>query len=178
MAAAVESAAEDAAPGRSSVGRSYTRGRTSPYLIRKWPGSRVTLPMGPYTLTQLVILVGTGYLLINFSDYWAFFGGFNIVIGVGLPVGLTYAARHTRVEGRDPLRAGLALVTYLLQPRSGLLRGRGWRAAAPVRVPGRAFVVVDLPAAVHPAAARTTSPARAAARTATLADLIAASAGR
>ena len=41
----------------ATVGRSYTAGRRQPYLIRKWPGSRWTLPLGPYTLTQLAILV-------------------------------------------------------------------------------------------------------------------------
>ena len=71
------------------------RGRTAPYLIRKWPGSRVALPMGPYTLTQLVILVGSVALLIRFADWWAFFGGFNVVIGVGAPIALTSTGRSS-----------------------------------------------------------------------------------
>jgi hypothetical protein len=48
---------EDGAP--VSVGRTYTKGRRQPYLIRKWPGSNWALPLGPYTITQLVVFVGS-----------------------------------------------------------------------------------------------------------------------
>lgn len=130
----------------TTLGRSYTAGRRQPYLIRKWPGSRWTLPLGPYTLTQLAILVGSIIVLVKTRIVWAHFGPLNLVIGVGLPVVLTYVARRTRLEGRDPVRALLAGATYLLQPRAGYLRGRAWRAPAPVRTPGRGFVIAD---AVH-----------------------------
>lgn len=106
-----------------SIGRTYTKGRRQPYLIRKWPGSNWALPLGPYTITQLVVFVGTVYLLIAYREVWAHFGPMNLVIGVGVPLLLTYATRHTRIEGRDPLRAGVALVSLLLQPRAGYLGG-------------------------------------------------------
>lgn len=132
-----------------SVGRSYTAGRRQPYLIRKWPGSRWTLPLGPYTLTQLALLVGSIYLLVKTRMLWAHFGPANLLIGVGLPAALTYAARRTRLEGRDPVRTLLAAATYLLQPGGGYLRGRSYRIPAPVTLPGRGCVVADLPA-LHP----------------------------
>src|SRR5690606_17218354 len=105
----------------TTVGRSYTKGRRQPYLIRKWPGSNWALPLGPYTITQLMLFVGSVYLLLSYRGLWAHFGGFNLIIGVGVPIALTYATRHTRIEGRDPLRAGVALVSLLMQPGSGYL---------------------------------------------------------
>jgi hypothetical protein len=129
----------------TAVGRSYTAGRRQPYLIRKWPGSRWTLPLGPYTLTQLAILVGTIVTLVKTKAVWAHFGPLNLVIAVGLPAVLTYAARRTRIEGRDPVRTLLAGITYLLQPRAGYLRGQACRLPAPITTTGRGFAVTELP---------------------------------
>src|SRR5690606_16936795 len=100
----------DADGDHGNYGRTYTKGRRQPYLIRKWPGSQWALPLGPYTITQLGVFVGSVYLLLSYRDVWAHFGPFNIVIGVGIPIALTIATKHTRIEGRDPLRAGIALV--------------------------------------------------------------------
>jgi hypothetical protein len=150
------------------VGRSYTKGRKQPYLIRKWPGSRWALPLGPYTLTQLVLCVASIYLMVTYSNWWAHFGGFNIIIGAGVPIVLVFAARHTRIEGRDPLRAAMAALTYLAQPRGGYLAGQGYRPPAAYTQPGRRFAVIDLPtrpdvpshaAQTTPAAALRLSPA-------------------
>ncbi|WP_430787125.1 hypothetical protein [Actinoplanes sp. G11-F43] len=159
-----------------SVGRSYTAGRRQPYLIRKWPGSRWTLPLGPYTLTQLALLVGSIYLLVKTRMLWAHFGPGNLLIGVGLPAALTYAARRTRIEGRDPVRTLLAAATYLLQPRAGYLRGQSYRTPAPVTMSGRGCVVAELPAAqLEPARvlAAAVTPAAPRPRTVGLAELLA-----
>lgn len=151
------------AAGQQSIsrGRTYTAGRRQPYLIRKWPGSAWTIPLGPYTLTQLVVLVGSIVTLVQTRTMWAHFGPINLVIAVGVPIVLTYAARHTRIEGRDPLRAAVAGVGYLLQPRAGYLRGQGWRAPSPVRTGGGAFAVVDLDTLLDgPVSAAAPAPAR------------------
>jgi hypothetical protein len=132
--------------GTGFVGRTYTKGRRQPYLIRKWPGSNWALPLGPYTITQLVVFVGSVYLLLSYREVWAHFGPFNLVIGVGLPLLLTYLTRHSRIEGRDPLRAGVALAGLLLQPRTGYLGGEPFRASGPVRQRGGRFPVAQLPA--------------------------------
>jgi hypothetical protein len=138
-----------------SVGRSYTRGRRVPYLIRKWPGSNWALPLGPYTVTQLVILVGSVYVLITTAGLWAHLGPGNLLVGVGIPIALTYAARYTRVEGRDPLRAAAAGFRYLLQPRKGYLGGQAWQPVEPVRRRSGMFAVAHLKApASRPADAR------------------------
>lgn len=128
-----------------TVGRTYTKGRRQPYLIRKWPGSNWALPLGPYTITQLLVFVGSVYLLISYKELWAHFGPFNLVIGVGLPLLLTYLTRHSRIEGRDPLRAGVALAGLLLQPRAGYLGGDPFRAPGPTTQRGGWFPVAELP---------------------------------
>jgi hypothetical protein len=134
----------------ATVGRTYTKGRRQPYLIRKWPGSNWALPMGPYTITQLVVFVGSAYLLVTYRDVWAHFGPLNLVIGVGVPVALTYATRHTRIEGRDPLRAGIALAGLLLAPRHGYLGGGPVRPGAGASGRGGHFPVSVQPAALAP----------------------------
>lgn len=129
----------------TSVGRTYTKGRRQPYLIRKWPGSNWALPLGPYTITQLLVFVGSVYFLLSYRDLWAHFGPLNLVIGVGIPIALTYLTRHTRIEGRDPIRAGIALSSYLLQPKDGYLGGDAYRSPRPVRSNGGPFPVARLP---------------------------------
>lgn len=128
-----------------TFGRSYTKGRRQPYLIRKWPGSNWALPLGPYTITQLLVFVGSVYLLLSYRDLWAHFGPFNLIIAVGLPIGLTYATRHTRIEGRDPLRAGVALASLLMQPGSGYVGGDAYRPPRTVHCRGGRFPVAQFP---------------------------------
>jgi hypothetical protein len=134
---------EAGTPG--TVGRSYTKGRRQPYLIRKWPGSNWALPLGPYTITQLLVFVGSVYFLLAYRELWAHFGPFNLIIAVGMPLLLTYATRHTRIEGRDPLRAGIALAALMLQPRTGYLGDNPHRTPRPVRARGGRFPVAQLP---------------------------------
>lgn len=129
----------------TSVGRTYTKGRRQPYLIRKWPGSNWALPLGPYTITQLLVFVGSVYLLLSYRDLWAHFGGLNLVIGVGIPIALTYVTRYTRIEGRDPVRAGVALASLMMQPGSGYLGGDAYRPPKPVLCQGGRFPVARLP---------------------------------
>lgn len=160
-----------------SVGRTYTKGRRQPYLIRKWPGSNWALPLGPYTITQLVVFVGSVYLLISYRDVWARFGPMNLVIGVGLPLLLTYATRHTRIEGRDPLRAGVALAGVMLQPRAGYLGGEPHRAADQIRQRGGRFPVAQLPAELLPAPPAP-PPVRASPSRPWVSDLVSSAAGR
>jgi hypothetical protein len=142
----------------ATVGRTYTKGRRQPFLIRKWPGSNWALPLGPYTITQLLVFVGSVYLLLSYRELWAHFGGFNLIIGVGVPIALTYATRHTRIEGRDPLRAGVALTTYLLQPRNGYLGGEPYRSPRPVSCRGGQFPVARLPGGRLPRAGASGGP--------------------
>jgi hypothetical protein len=145
--------------GDGELGRTYTRGRRQPYLIRKWPGSNWVLPLGPYTITQLLVFVGSIYLLLTYRDWWAHFGPGNLLIGAGLPAALTYATRHTRIEGRDPLRAAVAVAGLLTRPRDGYLNGGPVRHPRPLRLGCGHFPVAAVPAALAPAPPRGDRPA-------------------
>jgi hypothetical protein len=155
----MEAGSAAAAGGGATVGRTYTKGRRQPYLIRKWPGSNWALPLGPYTITQLLVFVGSVYLLLSYREVWAQFGPFNLVIGVGLPLALTYVTRYTRIEGRDPLRAGIALASLILQPRAGYLGDDPLRTPRPVRTRGGRFPVAQLPASLQTLPPATPIPA-------------------
>ena len=139
-------------PGDREVGRTYTRGRRQPYLIRKWPGSNWVLPLGPYTITQLLVFVGSLYLLLTYRAVWAHFGPGNLLVGAGVPVALTYATRHTRIEGRDPVRTAVAVASQLTRPSGGYLNGAPVRHPRPLRLRGGHFPVAGLPAALAPQA--------------------------
>lgn len=161
-----------------AVGRSYTKGRRQPYLIRKWPGSNWALPLGPYTITQLLVFVGSVYFLISYREVWAHFGPFNLIIGVGLPLLLTYATRHTRIEGRDPLRAGIALVALMMQSRTGYLGDAPLRTARPVSSRGGRFPVAELPPELLPEQLPPPPPPRPTVEQPWLADLLQQAANR
>lgn len=141
------------------VGRTYTSGRRQPYLIRKWPGSQWVLPLGPYTITQLLVFVGSIYLLLTYRHLWAHFGPANLLIGAGVPAVLTYVTRHTRIEGRDPARAVVALAGLMTRPRVGYLGGEPVRWPRPVRLRCGHVPVAGLsPALERPGAAPNGAP--------------------
>lgn len=124
------------------VGRSYTRARRYPLVIGKLPnGGRI--PGGPYTLTQLGVMVGAFLLLVGTRGLWAHFGLVNLVLLVGVPYGLAWGVRHARVEGRDPARAALGLLVLYSQPRTGRLAGNPIRRVRPVALRTR-FTVTEL----------------------------------
>ncbi len=139
------------------TGRCYTHARRFPLVIGKLQG--FSLPGGPYTITQVGVFVVAVVILIQARGLWAHFGGVvNLVIGAGLPYGLAWAVRHARIEGRDPLRAALGVLTYYSAPRSGRLHGRAYRTPRPAHMTGRLFVSSSLPVAVQPASAVQNSP--------------------
>jgi len=130
------------------TGRCYTHARRFPLVIGKLQG--FSLPGGPYTITQVGMFIGALLVLILTRGLWARFPGvINLVIMVGLPYGLAWAARHARVEGRDPFRAALGLLTYFPAARSGRLHGHAYRSPRPAHMTGRLFVSHFLPLAVQ-----------------------------
>ena len=60
---------------------------------------------------------------------------FDVMAVLCAPVLVAVVAQTTRVEGRDPFRAGLAALRYLGRPRGGLVGGR--RSPRHLRRPGR-----------------------------------------
>lgn len=103
------------------IGRSYTRARRYPWVLGKigdW-----TLPLGPYTVPQLVIAAAGTYALIKTFSVWSPLGPLP-VIALGVAV---WAARAGRIGGRSPLWIAYGWLRYLAQPSAGRIAGRSAR---------------------------------------------------
>lgn len=133
MSAMGDSTAERPEP---IVCRFYTHGRRHPIVIGNIQGLRIP----PVTPAQLGLGVGTLVVLALTRALWAHFGGpVNGIVLVGVPVGLAWAARAVRMEGRAPWRAGLGWLQLLAAPREGVSLGRRDRPMRPLRYRGRVW---------------------------------------
>ncbi|WP_052745990.1 TcpE family conjugal transfer membrane protein, partial [Allosalinactinospora lopnorensis] len=103
------------------VGRSYTKARRHPWVIGKIQGW--TLPMGPFTATQLGVLAVGLYLLAKTWPLWSHLGPFAVIV-IAAPIAATWAVRHATIEGRTPLRALTGYLALLTAPRTGWMHGR------------------------------------------------------
>jgi hypothetical protein len=81
-----------------------------PWVVGKIQG--VTLPFGPYTATQLGVLLGGAWLLVQTFRFWSHLGPAGLVF-LALPPAAAWAARHARIEGRSPVRAIGGYLTLL-----------------------------------------------------------------
>jgi hypothetical protein len=101
--------------------RVYTQGRRHPIVIGNIQGLRIP----PVTPAQLFVGVAALVLLIATQSLWAHFGwAVNGMMLIALPLGLAFAARALRIEGRAPWRAGLGWANLVLAPRNGRRLGR------------------------------------------------------
>jgi hypothetical protein len=104
--------------------RVYTHARRHPIVIGNIQGLRIP----PVTPAQLLVGIGSLVLLLVTQPLWAHFGGAgNGLVMITVPLGLAYAARALRVEGRAPWRAALGWMTLMLAPRHGRRLGRAER---------------------------------------------------
>jgi hypothetical protein len=117
--------------------RVYTHGRRHPIVIGNIQGLRIP----PITPAQLALAVGSGVALAMTRALWAHFGpvadGF---VFLAVPLGLAWAARAVRMEGRAPWRAGLGWLQLLAAPREGVCLGRRDRPMHSVHYRGIAWV--------------------------------------
>ncbi|MFJ5035539.1 hypothetical protein ACIQB5_47805 [Streptomyces sp. NPDC088560] len=106
------------------VGRCYTKARRHPLVIGRWPGGGV-LWGGPYTVPQLIVMVGSFVALILFRPIWAHFGVvLNVMIAFAVPYALGWTVRRLSVDGRNPLAATASVLGLLAAPSAGRLGGR------------------------------------------------------
>lgn len=106
--------------------RVYTHARRHPMVIGNIQGLRIP----PVTPAQLLIGVGSLVLLTVSYRVWAHFGtAVNSLIMLGIPLGLAFAARALRVEGRAPWRAGIGWLMLVAAPRRGLRLGKPERVS-------------------------------------------------
>ncbi|GAA1095273.1 TcpE family conjugal transfer membrane protein [Nocardiopsis metallicus] len=124
---------EGAPDQHTLVGRSYTRARRHPWVIGRIQGW--TLPLGPFSATQLGVLVLSLWLLIQTAPLWTQMGPFAL-IPVTVPFVATWAVRHAQIEGRAPLRALGGYLALYTAPRRGTLNGRPVPTPDPVRLNG------------------------------------------
>lgn len=110
------------------IGRCYTKARRHPLVVGTLPGGG-RLWGGPYTIPQLVVAAASFALLLLFRPVWAHFGGvLNVLIAVGVPLGLAFAVRRVSVDGRNPLAVAGSVLSVLGSPAEGRLGGRPVKA--------------------------------------------------
>ncbi|GHE13802.1 hypothetical protein [Streptomyces alanosinicus] len=133
------SAPESATPAEgvdTLVGRCYTKARRHPLVIGRWPGGGV-LWGGPYSVPQLIVMVGSFVALILFRSLWAHFGVvLNVMFAFAVPYALGWTVRRLNVDGRNPLAAAGSFLGLLTAPAAGRLGGRPLKTldrARPVR---------------------------------------------
>ncbi|MBR7828760.1 hypothetical protein KDK95_20800 [Actinospica sp. MGRD01-02] len=126
------------------LGRSYTRARRFPLVIGKLPGGGRILG-GPYTMTQVGVMVGAIVVLRVAAPIWAHLSYGDALVYIAVPYGLGYLVRRARFEGREPLRAGAGALTAIGAPPAGRLRGRAWREPAPDLLRADAFTIEEGP---------------------------------
>ena len=121
------SAAETPAPADGSdtlVGRCYTKARRHPLVVGRWPGGGV-LWGGPYSVPQLIVMVGSFVALMVFRPVWAHFGFvLNVMVAFAVPYALGWTVRRLNVDGRNPLAAAGSALGLLAAPSAGRLGGR------------------------------------------------------
>ncbi|MFD5422238.1 hypothetical protein ACFWJT_30020 [Streptomyces sp. NPDC127069] len=121
-----------------------------------------TLPFGPYTPAQLVVLGGGAFVLIKTFDWWSWAGP----VPIALWLGAVWAVRGAQIAGQSPFTAVLGVVSLLLRHPAGRIGGRVARDRQPsclrarfvispglVAVPVGAAEVVATPVAAVRAAA-------------------------
>lgn len=81
----------------------YTKARRIPMLVGKLPsGGRIW--GGPYTITQVGAGAVVAFALWKTAPLWAQLGGFmNIVVAVGVVVGVVWATGKLPSSGRNPI---------------------------------------------------------------------------
>lgn len=123
------------------VCRSYTYARRYPLVIGKIGGAQLWWPL---SVLQLVVLCASLITLFWTRSLWAHLAGpANLIIALGVPLGLTWMVRHLRLEGRSPLRTLLGAATYAFAPAHGLRHGRPQRPRRCARAGGAGVYVAD-----------------------------------
>jgi hypothetical protein len=127
------------AAGGSRVVRSYTSARRHAYKVGKF--GDWTVPFGPYSPAQLIVMVAGAVLLIRTFSLWKVAGPLPVIAWIAA----IWAVRGTTIGGRSPLAAAWGWLCLLLQPKPGRIGGRAARRPRPVTL-YPAFTIAELPA--------------------------------
>jgi hypothetical protein len=118
----------------------YTKARRIPMLVGKLPsGGRIW--GGPYTITQVGAGAVVAFALWKTAPLWAQLGGFmNIVVAVGVVVGVVWATGKLPSSGRNPV--ALVMDAMNLTSSPGRLHGGQVALPKPRLMTHRVLVVV------------------------------------
>ncbi|MDX2705624.1 hypothetical protein PV350_22590 [Streptomyces sp. PA03-6a] len=123
----------------AQVARVYTSARRHPWVLGKL--GDFTLPFGPYTPAQLVVMVGGALVLIKTFAWWSWLGPLPVAVwGAAI-----WAVRGAKIGGRSPFAAAAGWLTLALRHPAGRIGGRAARDRRPSSLTG-AFVVEAAPA--------------------------------
>ncbi|MET9879270.1 hypothetical protein ABZZ36_32280 [Actinacidiphila glaucinigra] len=127
-----------ASPGQARVARVYTSARRHPWVLGKlgdW-----TLPFGPYTPAQLMVMTGGAMVLIKTFSWWSWLGPLPVA-GWGLSI---WAVRGAKIGGRSPFAAAMGWLTLAALHPAGRIGGRAARDRRPRLLAGP-FVIEAAP---------------------------------
>jgi len=113
----------------------YTHARRHPMVLGRIAG---WTPPFQLSLTQVGVLLVSCWLMFQTWRFWApaLPDSIALAIGGGVPIGLAWAVRRVRVEGRSLPRAVLGWLSLWLVPPKGTLRGKPHREFRPVSLVG------------------------------------------
>ncbi|WP_053687194.1 hypothetical protein [Streptomyces sp. IGB124] len=103
---------------RQGVARVYTSARRHPWVLGKlgdW-----TVPFGPYTPAQLVVLGGGAFALIKTYAVWSWAGPVPVVLWIAA----VWAVRGAQIAGQNPFTALLGVLAVLTRHPAGRVGGR------------------------------------------------------
>ncbi|MFE5539142.1 hypothetical protein ACFQ78_25810 [Streptomyces sp. NPDC056519] len=132
------------AAAQPRVARAYTSARRHPWVLGKlgdW-----TVPFGPYTPAQLVVLGGGAFALIKTFAWWSWAGP----VPVALWLCAVWAVRGAQIAGQNPFTAMLGVLVLLLRHPAGRIGGRTARDKQPTQLRGQ-FVIEAAPSPAAPA---------------------------
>ncbi|MFJ7209660.1 hypothetical protein ACIQWR_39780 [Streptomyces sp. NPDC098789] len=122
------------------VVRSYTGARRHPWVLGKlgdW-----TMPFGPYTPAQLVVLGGGALVLIETFSWWSWAGPVPVVVWLVS----VWAVRGAQIAGQSPFTALLGAVVVLTRHPAGRINGQVARDRRPSYWDGRFVIEPAAPA--------------------------------
>jgi hypothetical protein len=121
----------------------YTKARRIPMLVGKLPsGGRIW--GGPYTITQVGAGAVVAFALWQTAPLWARLGGFmNIVVAVGVVVGVVWATGKLPSSGRNPVAFVMDAMNLTSSP--GRLVGGQVALPKPRLMTHRVMVVLSPP---------------------------------
>ncbi|MCX4722018.1 hypothetical protein OG818_40720 [Streptomyces virginiae] len=146
---------------QQGVTRVYTSARRHPWVLGRlgdW-----TVPFGPYTPAQLVVLGGGAFALIKTYALWSWAGPVPVVLWIAS----VWAVRGAQIAGQNPFTALLGVLVLLARHPAGRVGGRIARDRRPSHLRCR----FTLTPAVEPLMATAVGKAPAVASAASVAPL-------